>query len=359
MVDPVTESRTSISPQTRSGTSISFQAQGLQPLGFERVSWSTQDPVGPPTRTKPCLGILACLLAGWMAATGRAAIVLPKGDGPPIAGIIVHEDATKIVLRERLADGTFNDRQIMRSQIDEVIVTVSAERLESLRPDDPAGYRDYAEELAEKRKDPEARATAVRLYLIAAHLAPDKLGRSCLMGIAALADDPADVRKYRALAYLLDPAHNRELLEPSDVPVPPARSGAHADSGALVEALRLLRQGKYAPAAQKAQAARSLFDRHAQSVSYDEFVRTCEAAPGSGPSDDLLRRILYVELTLSETPASPETRETPPQAAAPSRDWLQIVTAGGHAPVPSLSLDTIAQIDPRECVFRHGRWAEP
>jgi len=306
---------------------------------------------------KRSLGILACLLAGWMTASSRAAIVLPKGDGPPIAGFLVHDDSTKIVLRERLADGTFQDREIMRSQIDEVILTVSAERLQSLRPDDPSGYRDYAEELAEKRKDPEARATAVRLYLIAAHLAPDKLGRSCLMGIAALADEPADVRKFRALAYLLDPAHNRELLKRSDVPVPSAGAAAHANTSELVDALRFLRQGKYALAAQQAESAEPLFDQYAQFLSYREFLRTCEAAPSSGPSDDLLRRILHIELTLSEPPAPRENRETPQDV--PSADWRQIVTTGGHAPVPSLSLETITEIDPRKCVFRRSRWAEP
>lgn len=306
---------------------------------------------------KRSLGILACLLAGWMTASGRAAIVLPKGDGPPIAGFLVHEDSTKIVLREQLADGTFKDREIMRSQIDEVIITVSAGRLESLRPDDPAGYRDYAEELAEKRKDPEARATAVRLYLIAAHLAPEKLGRSCLMGMAALADDPADVREYRALAYLLDPAHNPELLKRSDAPSQPARRVAQANATELVDALRLLRQGKYALAAQKAEAAEPLFEEHAHSVSYGEFVRTCKAAPSEGPSDDLLRRILHVELTLSDPPIPHEKQETPQDA--PPADWLQIVTTGGHAPVPSLSLETISEIDPRQFVFRGGRWAEP
>ncbi|HUT94300.1 MAG TPA: hypothetical protein VMY37_32875 [Thermoguttaceae bacterium] len=306
---------------------------------------------------KRSLGILACLLAGWMTASSRAAIVLPKGDGPPIAGFVVHEDSAKIVLREQLADGTFKDREIMRSQIDAVIVTVSAERLESLRPDDPSGYRDYAEELAEKRKDPEARATAVRLYLIAAHLAPEKLGRSCLMGIAALADNPADVRKFRAVAYLLDPAHNRELLKRSDLPVPPAETAADTDPSELVDALRLLRQGKYGLALGKAESAEPLFDRYGQFLSYREFIETCKAAPGSGPSDDLLRRILHVELTLSEPPASDDNREPPRDA--PSADWLRIVTTGGHVPVPSLSLDTITEIDPRKCVFRRGRWAEP
>jgi hypothetical protein len=284
-------------------------------------------------------------------------IVIPKGDGPTIAGFLVREDPAKVVLREELQDGTFQEREIPRSEIDELIVTVDAERLESLRPDDPHGYRDYAEELAVKRRDPEARAMAVRLYLIAAYLAPEKLGRSCLMGMAALADGPAERRKFRAMAYLLDPAHNRELLERSEADARGAPTAPDADRGELVDALRLLRQGKYGLAQGKAESVEPLFDRYGRVLSRDEFIETCQSAPDAGLPDDLLRGILRLELTLSE-PTSPEEHSRPAKGPAPAR-WLRIIATGGHKPVPSLSLETITEFDPCKCVFRRGRWVEP
>ena len=87
-----------------------------------------------------------------------------------------------------------------------------------MRPDRPQAYRDYAEELAEKRDDPEARMTSLRLYLIAAHLDPERLGRGCLLGMSNLAETPFEARKYRALAYLLDPKHDRTIFQ---LPLPP------------------------------------------------------------------------------------------------------------------------------------------
>ena len=81
----------------------------------------------------------------------------------------------KVVTREKLPDGEFRVREIKRSDIDDVIFPVSSERLEQLDPGDPKAYRDYAEELAEKCEDPDARATAIRLYVLAAYLGSDVL----------------------------------------------------------------------------------------------------------------------------------------------------------------------------------------
>jgi hypothetical protein len=309
------------------------------------------------TALRPASVLVACLLVALTAATSRAVIVLPKGGGPPIAGFLVRQDATSVVVREPLPDGTSRERTLPRAEIDDLIVTVSAERLESLRPDAPRAYRDYAEELAEKRRDPEARAAAVRLYLIAAYLAPEELGRSCLMGMAALSNRPAEQRKYRAMAYLLDPAHNRALLKPADSPPPATNAAPDADPSPLLESLQLVRQGKYDRALESGRSAAPLFERYGQVLSYGEFAEACQRARQSGLSDALLRRVLRLELLLLGPPAPGESPEPAKEPASAS--WLEIVAAGRHAPVPSLSLETITEFDPRQCRFRDGRWVEP
>ena len=54
---------------------------------------------------------------------------------------------------------------------------------------------------------------ALRLFLIAAHLDPQKLGPSSLLGMSLLASTPAEVRKYRAMAFLLDPKGDAKCPE--------------------------------------------------------------------------------------------------------------------------------------------------
>ena len=93
---------------------------------------------------------------------------------------------------------------------------MSEERLAELVRSNPDAYREYAEELAEKRKDPDAQQTSIRLFQMAAVLDPQRLGRSCLLGMVPLARDAAEQRRFRAMAYLLDPDHDPALLQASE-----------------------------------------------------------------------------------------------------------------------------------------------
>src|SRR5262249_5895515 len=111
------------------------------------------------------------------------------------------------------SDGTLVDKTIAKSEVDLIHRPVAAERLTALSPERPKEYRDYAEELADKKVDPEARETGLRLYAIAANLDPANLGRSSLLGMTALAASVEEERQYRALAFLLDPEHDRGVLK--------------------------------------------------------------------------------------------------------------------------------------------------
>lgn len=286
-----------------------------------------------------------------------AVLVFVKDAEQPIAALLVAQDADQVTIRVPLAGGKFQERVLRRSEIEDMIVSVSPERLARLRPDAPQGYRNYAEELAEKRKDPDARQTAIRLYLIAAHLAPAELGRSSLVGMADLAETPRDAQKFRAMAFLLDPAHDRRLL----TPVHPGEGLAAATPGqsrpAMVESLRLLRQGRYAEALRQATPIKALFDHPGARITFDEFTAACRRPPADGLPDDLLRRVLELELALTGAAATLGTRE--PAENTDPKSWARILSLGDNKPVPSLSLQSITEFDPRKCVFRDGRWVEP
>ncbi len=142
------------------------------------------------------LTVFIFVLLGPCAEPARAVILFLKGQDEPVRGYLLESDEHRVVINELLPDNSIKKRTFLRSEIEDLLQTVSAERLESLRPEEPDKYREYAEELAEKSKDPDARVTAIRLFLIAAHLAPDRLGRSCLLGIVPLAEDEPQQRRF-------------------------------------------------------------------------------------------------------------------------------------------------------------------
>jgi hypothetical protein len=278
-------------------------------------------------------------------------IIFEKGKDQPIVGYLERQDDNLVVVRQLLPDGQTQLRELLRSEIDDILIAVSSERLQTLSPDKPAAYRDYAEELAEKRKDPDARATGLRLYLIAAYLEPGRLGRSSLLGMAGLARTPAEERRFRAMAYLLDPNHDRRLLQDSSKNS--GSEGIEDEEGrdVLLKAMRAFRRGKRATAITMASRpiAQKAFARFSDVLTLEELEGVGKEVP-----PDILRKVLTLELIL----ASGETakRDQAPDDMAP---WSRIVEREGTAPVPSLSLESLTEFDPRECVFSDGQWGRP
>ncbi len=284
-----------------------------------------------------------------------AVVVFPKGSDKPIMGFLVSQDGTRVVVREPQPDGTTRDHLLLRSDVDDILFTVSIERLETLRPDDPRQYRNYAEELAEKRQDPEARAAAIRLYLIAAYLDPANLGRSSMLGMIDLARSEAEEAKFRAMAYLLDPDHDRRVLKP---PSPIQTTRAAADDSArsqLLQALRHLRQGNKLAARRIAQlpAVQSQFDEFQQVISFKEFDDACKSA--AELPLDILHKILLVELSMTSKSAA----DTGAEHTTVSTSWQQSLARDDRTPLPVLSLETISEFDPRKCQYRAGEWIGP
>jgi hypothetical protein len=349
------------------------------------------------------LAFVALATALWARAAG-AVVVFPKGSDRPIKGYLVRVGPEVITVGEPQSDGRIVHRDLRRDQIDDIIYTVSRERLEVLDPDSPRAYRDYAEELAIKRDDPEARDAALRLYLIAAWLDPGNLGRSSLLGITQLARDAHEERKFRAMAYLIDPGHDRGVLREPE-PVRPTFAGTPDDGGdALLKAVQSLRQGRFpqALALLRRPNVREALGRLATGLDFDELAAAaetrgicgkcrlgmikCPVCDGKGLVGgstcgecrgarqilcpdcngnyreylprDLLTKLLSIELTL--TGAGPPTALPAAPADKPmSANWSKIAARGELSPAPSLSLETFTEFDPRLCLYRNGEWIAP
>lgn len=320
------------------------------------------------------------LLVAW-AVPCHAVIVVEKGKTEPTPGILVGETETTIVLDVRSPDGRVERRSIPRTAIDEILVAVSRERLEKLRRDQPQAYRDYAEDLAEKRRDPEAHLTALRLFLIAAYLDPDRLGHSSVLGMISLARSPMEAKRLRALAYLLDPAHDRAVLElpaPQGRPPrsrsdgPPTGQASAGNKGAtapstgksssehasLLEAVRQLRRGKRKDAQQSLQkpGVKESISKHADLVSYNDLVLAA-ASTERDLASTTLAALVELELRIETGAAS---RPVGPERGKEHR-WSSLVRGQPSTAIPAerppnLSLEGIIEFDPRHCHFRNGRW---
>lgn len=327
----------------------------------DRFTW----PAGAPTALLPCrCGSLpgagrtasgrgwACkVLVGLLLVGGgevaKGVVLFPRDGGPPVMGYLVREDERQVVVREELPDGSSRETRLGRAQIEERIDTVAPSRLERLSPDRPHEYLEYAEELAERRRDPEARDAALRLYLIAIARGDERVRSTAWRGLIVLARTPAQRRMFLAAA-----AWHGVVLPAAESAGPvtddPETSAARS---ALLEALVRLRQGRGSTARTLLErpGVREQAARLAAWIAWEELVAAC----GQGePAPELLSRLLKGELLLREHVAGE-------RAAASGPRWSQARAGEGLAPLPSLELDALTPYDPAECLYRDGRWQRP
>jgi hypothetical protein len=310
---------------------------------------------------------------GSFAARCWAVTVLLKDSTTPVKGFLVSESDARVVVDELLPDGKVERRTLPRSVIDLVIQPVAADRLAALDRSQPQTYRDYADELSEKREDPEARATALRLYLITATLDPQGQGRGCLLGMAALARNEDEERRFRAMAYLLDPAHDRAVLtSAAAAPTVQTVELNETNRNQILSALQALRTGEKSKVLSISR--RPNFTEAWQPIerllSSDEVLESARSANPILPPR-LLRKVLQAEMLLREDlkPSSTKPTITSTTATAESsatsstratvQPWSQRVLAGKLAPVAPLTLETITEFDPRANRFHDGRWVVP
>ncbi len=321
-----------------------LELKNYRMANYRRTIWKRSSQAASHRWRKWCnRGVCITLCLSLSAAVNPvlAVTIFERGKTEATRGRLVKQSATEVVITELTPSGP-RERTIARTNIEDLIDPVDPARLVELSPEQPQAYRNYAEELAEKRIDPDAQAAAIRLYLIAAYLSPEKLAKSCLLGMTALARSPAEEQRFRAMAYLYDSDHDRRLLrttETSATTTPVSETRA-----ALLRALQLRRQGNRRAALLNVNRpdVQEEFARFGDVLTFEEFSQI-------GLSDNLVKKIVALELALE----TGEARQTA------SITWSQIERSGATTPIPALSLTTIAEFDPRQCVFRDGAWVAP
>jgi hypothetical protein len=343
---------------------------------------------------------IAAILIALYAAPASSAIVVTKA-GSRYGGYLLRRNDDEVVIKCRQPDGSFKEKSFPRAEVAEVLQPVKPERLETLSRDKAGAYRDYAEELepAARNGDPEALDAALRLFLIAAALDPARLGSGSLKSMAALVEKerPLDGRRFRAMSFLLDPRHDREVLklapaapaEDSDARVKFVRCLAYYRTGRTKEALKLAKEP----------GVEAVFLEYPGPLSQRDLVRSCEDKPlcsacnpygkvdcpacTLGPrrgfafcdqcrgtqlvacrscegkkvrltlTDDDLAHVLRLELGARGRMAND------PSGSSAGASWAAAGAAGKVRSSPLLSLETLTEFDPRKCHYRNGEWVEP
>jgi hypothetical protein len=350
-------------------------------------------------------GVAVCVL---VLASSSSAILIETG-GNKIGGYLVRADEKKVTIRIQTPDGQESVEDYSPAKIT-ILHQLDVKRLTALSKDNPQGYREYADELAKQQADPEARYMARRLYLIAASLDPHKLGVGSLLAMSTVADTPAEARKYRALAYLLDAKADTKLLvadetkQDKTIKVP-------ADSlKDFTKAMQYYRAGKLNLASDTAsrQGMDKVFSLAPGNMSQKSFrqmctegfcptckskgkvrctvcngkgvvrgmfgnvefcatcsgkkVMTCETCGGRGINQDLsedtLRVILRAELWATEQMLGGADGGAK-KKADDSKGWSSVLQRRQQKPVLPLSLETSTEFDPRKCHYRNGTWVVP
>ena len=300
------------------------------------------------------LAIGLCLCA----TQGARGVLVSTKSGEEIRGFLIRQDDNQVVIDEVRADGTKVRRSIARTEITLLVITVSTAELENLQHDQPSDYRDLAEELAVKRKDPDAHRTALRLYLTAAFLDPQRLGRSSLLGMVSLARNPDEERRFRAMLFLLDPDADRAILKEPDRFRPTDREQIEVQNR-LLAALRALRRGSKSEAlriAQRPEVKHHLL-RFDDILEHHELITAC--TPGANRrklTPLMLHKLIKLELAIlfpvSSSPADSKKKST-------RNTWSGLFRRTSPDPTLPLRLESLTEFDPRKSHFRSGAWIRP
>jgi hypothetical protein len=312
------------------------------------------------TSRAPLAGVVVCLAAVWCAVRPAAAVVVFKrGQTQPVTGYLDLETDTSVTLRQPLADGQSREVTIAKAEIDDLLHSVDPARLSALDPSRSQEYREYADELAEKKLDPEARDAAIRLYAIAAHLAssarPPGDAKGALLGLISLARSPEEEARFRAAAYLADPRHDAAILRPLSVATSAGIGRSDPQARAkLLEAVRHARQGKGDVAARLVQRPeiRAELEAARAILSPDEFAAICRTKE---PARAELAKLLRLELAL-EAASLPKLPPTNARQAATA--WSQTLKQPQAALRP-VDIEHLTEFNPRKSLFRGGKWVEP
>ncbi len=292
------------------------------------------------------------LLCIWYAGVADADMLIVTTQPEPLYGRLVEQDAGGgIVFQVHSSDPTGGRRlEVASNEVVALVVNIETGRLEQLDPANPEGYRDYAEELAAQKADPEARELAIRLYLIVLVSGDDAMQRSALSGLTPLSRDVDELAAFEMLRFVAggatldsimatDPAIDREtagwLLEL-------VQSISRKRSSRSNELLSGIDRGIQQPGIGGAGGSLAALD-----TSLKELDRLATANELS--SSELLKL-----LTIEQQLIAFERGD--PNPIRPATDWATLAQEPALFPAMLPTAATVTEFDPARNRYRDGQW---
>ena len=283
----------------------------------------------------------------------RADVVYRRGLPSPLVGQVTQNDAEGIVVKFDMPQQGVTQILIPRDEVVEHIVTVSASRLEALNDGDWAQYRDYAEELAAYRVDPQAHQLAIRLYLIVAYYANDNLRSGAFRALIEIARSAEEEKRFRTLAFQVMGNKASHLLAPPKG-ITPIQLPDESAQQELLQCIRLVRQGAGEQALDLADspAVQAAFESISNVMTFRDFR---DAAYDRKISQDRLKQLVQLELAL----LGGAQRRNVAQPISTSPDWGRLVAEDSRQPFVPVEWANATEFDPRNSRYQKGTWERP
>lgn len=278
------------------------------------------------------------------------AIVL-QGQTEPVIGRILTQTEQGIRIETQ---GPSGSPSVVEIPVEKILLILPAEDpkvLEKLEPGRWADYRDVADDLAARKQDPDAITTAMRLLLIVAYHGEGQQREGALSSLIALARNSQEQRELEAIAVRYG---NRPAPAPDTPRILLTTQGAtDAERNELLASVRAIRRGE-------AEEARRRLASSGLNAAYEKlgaplpWSRLESYARNRPTSPNALSELASLEaILLGAVPATSRT--------APSKDgevWEQIT----RGPLPAwhdVDWVDVLSFDPRNCLFREGKWRRP
>lgn len=288
----------------------------------------------------------AILIFGMVANT-LADTVWIKGKPEPLFGQVISQSNDQIQIR-LLNNGAYSATQtISLKQIDSLVINIDRQRLEKLTPDRPKEYREYAEELGSQTKDLAAIRLATRLYVLAADNSKGEQRYGALLGLASLATDDGQKRKYEMLLRLNAPDANQvKALEKKTTS---QSQFSNAENQLMLTLILALRKEKSIEASKilRSPENRKSLKRWKDHCTLKEFERI---AASSQPSKVQLNKLLSLELMIRGKASS---------NSGSRQDWADLAAQPANSLSILPTLDNATPVDPTKSIYRDGKWISP
>ncbi len=294
----------------------------------------------------------------------RADLIWVKGKPNPMSGRIVASltGTDKIEFRS-FRNGSFERKQsFAASEIEFLVRNIDSTRLESLSPKRPNEYREYAEELAVQKNDMAARQLARRLYLLAAAHSTEDLRRSSLLGLIAIAESAEEYERLKMLHVLSDPESGdaNELSETRYGMGSKQNENSRSAKSDFseTEKARML-ELIYAIRRENSSKSKRLLDDDGNHEIFQKWKAYCSLAElkriasAQRPSKVQLAKLLSIEIQILNSDTTVIARPVR------SKAWSD------HASRPSSTIgvlptfENVTRFNPKQSVYRNGRWEEP